>query len=42
MPPTSTNHFSPQLIEHKKKDHDTWCWKSKFWLGTGTKNVVGL
>jgi len=27
------NHQSP-FTEHKK-DHDVWCWKSGYWLGTG-------
>ena len=31
------NHLSPQIIEHKK-DHDIWCWKSRPWLGSGTKS----
>jgi len=26
-----------ELTEHKKKYHNIWCWKSRSWLGTGTK-----
>jgi hypothetical protein len=35
------NEQSPQLIEHQY-DHYIQRWKSSSWLGTGTKNVVGL
>ena len=31
------NHLSSQTIEHKK-DNDICQWKSRSWLGTGTKN----
>ena len=34
------NNLSPQLIEHIK--HNTWHWKSRSWLGKGTKSVAGL
>ena len=30
------NHLSPQTIEHKK-NHDIWHWKSRSWIGRGTK-----
>ena len=34
------NHLAPQTTEHKK-DNDIWHWKSRYWLGRDTKNVVG-
>jgi len=40
IPPISTKRKSllipTELTEHKK-DHNIWCWKSRSWLGTGTK-----
>jgi len=30
------NHLLPQTIE-LKTDQDIWCWKSRSWLGMGTK-----
>jgi hypothetical protein len=33
----TNNHLSSQTIEHKK-DNDICQWKSRSWLGTGTKN----
>ena len=36
----ANNHLSPQSTEHKK-NHDVCHWKSKSWLGTGTKMLRG-
>ena len=34
------NRFLPQIIKYKK-DYNIWCWKSRSWLGTGTKMWQG-
>jgi hypothetical protein len=43
IPPLSTNqtivcHLNSLNI---KRNHNIWCWKSKYWLGTGTKMWLG-
>jgi len=32
---STTNHISPQFIEHKKPGHDIWRWKPRTYLRTG-------
>ena len=36
-----TSDLSTQNIEHTKKDQGRLCWKSRSWIGTGTKMWQG-